>query len=467
MNYINVEEAAKKWNVSERRVTLLCRNGRIIGAKKEGKLWLVPDVAKLPKDGRTKEAVEEAKIASKKSNISYTTSGAINKVSQIFNKLYSKQPESVVFTPYRICPLGAHSDHNLGKITGFAIDKGIYIAYGPKENGVIEIRSLQFPKRAQWHVLEVPSKKENDWADHLRGATIALNNRYPLRRGLCGVIDGELPIGGLSSSAAVIITFLNALSSINGIKLTPSEMIEIAKEAENKYVGVSCGKLDQCCEIYCKKDHLLYLDTKDESYELIKLNPKMPKFKIAIFFSGLERSLASSKFNMRVDELRSAAYSLKALSGMEYGKFEETNLRDVPYEVYLKYKDQLPKNFAKRAEHWYSEYFRVEKGAEAFRRGDLEEFGRLVFESGASSINNWETGSKELIKLYEIMKSTKGIYGGRFSGAGFKGCCLALINPKYEKEILKHVKEEYLKAFPELEGKYSAHICETSNGVNL
>ena len=100
MNYINVEEAAKKWNVSERRVTLLCRNGRIIGAKKESKLWLVPDVAKLPKDGRTKEAVEEAKIASKKSNISYTTSGAINKVSQIFNKLYSKQPESVVFTPY-------------------------------------------------------------------------------------------------------------------------------------------------------------------------------------------------------------------------------------------------------------------------------------------------------------------------------------------------------------------------------
>ena len=170
---------------------------------------------------------------------------------------------------------------------------------------------------------------------------------------------------------------------------------------------------------------------------------------------------------MRVDEARSAAYSLMALAGMDYGKFEETNLRDVPYEVYLKYKDKLPVNFAKRAEHWYTEYQRVEAGAEAWRRGDIVEFGRLSFESGRSSINNWETGSPELIKLYEIMTHTKGIYGGRFSGAGFKGCCMALIDPAYEKEILEQVEREYLEAFPNLKGKYSAHICHTADGVRL
>ena len=386
---------------------------------------------------------------------------------EAFEVTYKKEPYAVAFTPYRVCPIGAHSDHQLGKITGFAINKGIYIAYGPKQNGVIEIQSLQFNKRAQWHIASTPSTPERDWADPLRGATIALQSRYPLRTGLCALIDGELPIGGLSSSAAVIITFLSALCALNGIQITPQEMITISKEAENKYVGVACGKLDQSCEIYCRKDHLLYLDTKDDSYELIPQNPAMKPYKIAIFFSGLERSLAGSAFNMRVDECRSAAYALKAYMGMPYGKFEETNLRDVPREVYEAYKDKLPLNWRKRAEHWYTEFERVEKGAEAWRRGDIEEFGRLSFESGYSSIHNWETGSAELIKLYEIMTKTKGIYGGRFSGAGFKGCCMALIDPEQESGVVENVTREYLRAFPHLEGKYSVHVCETANGVEL
>lgn len=397
----------------------------------------------------------------------YSEKGASKKTIEAFEQTYRKSPDHTAFTPYRVCPIGAHSDHQLGKITGFAIDKGIHIACGPKMNGVVEISSLQFPKRAQWHVNSTPSEKQGDWADHLRGATMALNSRYPLRIGLCAVLDGELPIGGLSSSAAVIITFLSALCSLNGVSLSSKELIEISKEAENKYVGVSCGKLDQSCEVYCRKDNLLYMDMKDDSYELIPDSPAMKPFEIAIFFSGLERSLASSKFNMRVDECRSAAYALKAFSGMEYGKFEETNLRDVPYETYLRYRDKLPENWAKRAEHWYTEFKRVEAGAEAWRRGDIEKFGRLSFESGYSSIHNWETGSPELIKIYEILTRTDGIYGGRFSGAGFKGCCMALIDPAYESKILEKVEREYLAAFPALEGKYSAHICNTSDGVKL
>lgn len=384
-----------------------------------------------------------------------------------FEEIYKKEPMGVAFTPYRICPLGAHSDHQLGKITGFAIDKGIHIAYGPKMNGVVEITSMQFPKRAQWHVASTPVVKEGDWADHLRGATIALDKRYPLRTGLCAVIDGELPIGGLSSSAAVIITFLTALCKMNGITLRERELITIAKEAENRYVGVACGKLDQSCEVYCRKDHLLYMDLRDDSYELISTHKNAKPYKFAIFFSGLERSLAGSAFNMRVDECRAAAYALKGFAGMEYGKFEESNLRDVPREVYEQHKDRLPENWRKRAEHWYTEFARVEAGAEAWRRGDIEEFGRLSFESGHSSIYNYETGSPELKKLYEIMTETDGIYGGRFSGAGFKGCCMAIIDPAYEESIKERVEREYLAAFPHLAGKYSAHICESADGVKL
>ncbi len=467
MEYIDVHQASVLWGMNERRVTALCRNGRIPNAKKDGKIWLIPNDTKKPLDGRTKEASEQNVILSQSTTTSYTEVGAGASVIQKFEEIYGKKPMATDFTPYRICPLGAHSDHQLGKITGFAIDKGIHIAYGPKHNGVVEIKSMQFPKRAQWHVSSCPETKENDWADHLRGATIALNNRYPLRTGLCAVINGELPIGGLSSSAAVIITFLNCLCKLNNIKLEPAEMIAISKEAENKYVGVACGKLDQSCEVYCKKGNLLYMDLKNDTYSNIPTNPNMKPYEFAIFFSGIERSLAGSKFNMRVDECRSAAYALKALSGMEYGKFEETNLRDVPYDVFVKFKDKLPDNWAKRAEHWYSEYFRVQEGAEAWKNGDIEKFGRLSFESGRSSIKYYETGSPELIKLYEIMLNTKGIYGGRFSGAGFKGCCMALIDPEYEKEILEKVEREYLKAFPHLKGKYSAHICHSADGVRL
>ncbi len=382
-----------------------------------------------------------------------------------FEEIYKHSPAYELFTPYRICPVGAHSDHQLGKITGFAIDKGIHFICSPKENGVVELMSMQFNKRAQWHINQTPETKTGDWADYLRGVTLALKTKYTLSVGICGVLDGELPIGGLSSSAAVTLVFLSALCKVNNITLKPEEMILMAKSAENNYVGVASGKLDQSCEVLCKKDHLLYMDLRDDTFENIPQAMNMKPYKIAIFFSGIERTLAGSKFNMRVDECRSCAYALMAYSGMDYGKFNETNLRDVPYETFLAYKDRLPENWAKRGEHWFTEFFRVEKAAEAWRRGDIDLFGKLSFESGYSSIYNWETGSPELKRLYEIMTQTEGIYGGRFSGAGFKGCCMAIIDPSFEESILENVEREYLKTFPDLKGKYSACICETANGI--
>ena len=382
-----------------------------------------------------------------------------------FFEIYRKEAEYLAFCPYRVCPIGAHSDHQFGKVTGLAIDKGIHLAYSTKQNGVVELCSLQFGKRAQWHIQGVPERKVNDWADYLRGATLELSMRYPLKYGLSGVIEGSLPIGGLSSSAAVTLVYLKALCAVNHVVLTELEMIAMAVAVENRYVGVSCGKLDQSCEIFSRKDHLLYLDTRDDQYELIPTPSTMKPYEIAIFFSGVERTLAGSKFNMRVDECRSAAYALKAYAGMEYGKFEETHLREVPREIFEEYKGKLPTNWRKRAEHWYTEYDRVELGVEAWRRGDIDTFGRFSFESGNSSICSWETGSPELKSLYEIMTRTEGIYGGRFSGAGFKGCCMALIDPSFRESILEKVGAEYLKQFPELKGKYMSVICHSADGL--
>lgn len=386
---------------------------------------------------------------------------------RLFAEAYHRDPAGVSFCPYRICPIGAHVDHQYGLITGLAIDKGVNIAYGPKKNGVVELSSLQFDCRAQWHIRQVDEKPTGDWADYLRGATWALAKRYDLHTGICGIVEGSLPIGGLSSSAAVIIAFLAALSKLNGIRLEKQEMIQIAQEAENDYVGVAVGTLDQSCEVLCRKNHLLYLDTKDGTYELIEQHKDMKPYRIAIIFSGVERSLAGSKYNMRVDEAKAAAYALKAFAGIEYGKFKDVRLREIPEDIFERYKSRLPENWLKRAEHYFSEIRRVKDGAAAWRRGDISEYGRLSFESGHSSIYNWETGSEELRTLYHILERTDGIYGGRFSGAGFKGCCMALIDPVYGEEISAKVTAEYLKIFPKLEGKYSFHLCDSTDGITL
>lgn len=384
---------------------------------------------------------------------------------EIYFETYGRSPEAIAFCPYRISPLGAHIDHQWGKINGLAIDKGIHIAYSRKENGVVELQSLNFPKRAQFHVNSIPEEKVGDWADHMRGAAKMLQEKYPLRYGISAVIEGTLPIGGLSSSAAVIIAFMSALAKVNRINLDPWETIMMAKKAENAYVGVNCGKLDQSCEVLCQKDQLLYLDCADDSYQLIPWTG--PNFKIAVFFSGLERSLATSAYNLRQDECKAAAYSLLAHAGLQYGKFADTRLRDVPTPVFEEYKDRLPDNFRKRAEHYFSEYRRAEEGAEAWRRGDLETYGKLIFQSGRSSIENYECGCPELITLYNIMTETEGIYGGRFSGAGFKGCCMALVDPDKAEEVLQTVEERYLAVYPSLKGKYLGALCDSADGVKL
>lgn len=371
-----------------------------------------------------------------------------------------------VFTPYRVCPLGAHVDHQHGIVTGFAIDKGVTLEFEPTDNGEIYITSKNFSGSVSFNINDVP-EREMTWGDFVKGAVVALSKKYTLNKGIKGVIEGSLPIGGLSSSAAVILTYLNALCKVNNIAMTRIELINTAIWEERNYIGVNVGKLDQSCEVYCRKDSLLVLDTQDDSNEIIPIKANMPEFEIMIMFSGLERRLAGSAYNTRVDECKSAAYAMMAFSGMEYGKYNDTYLRDVPIGIYNEYKDKLPSNWKKRAGHYYAEQQRVREGVKAWREGDLVRFGQLVFESGRSSINNYETGSKELAALQEIMEQTDGIYGGRFSGAGFNGSSMALVDPAKKDSIAEYVSMEYLKRFPELKDKFSIHFCKTTNGVEI
>lgn len=374
-----------------------------------------------------------------------------------------KSPKSS-FCPYRVCPIGAHVDHQYGKVLGFALDKGMKTLYAPSDNDMTALYSTAFPDGVSFSVNDIP-KKQNDWADYLRGATLALSGKYTLSRGIKAVIHGSMPIGGLSSSAAVIISFLSALCEANGITLSENETVLTAQKAENVYVGIGVGKLDQSCEVLCRKKKLLYLDTKDDSYVNLSAGSGIKPYKIAVFFSGIKRTLVGSAYNARVDELKAASYALKAFSGMEYGRFADSRLRDVSEETFKLYENKLPINWRKRALHYYTEIGRVEKGAELWQTGDIEGFGRLSAESGESSIGNYEAGSPELIALHKIINKTDGVYGGRFSGAGFKGCCMALIDPAFAESIEKVVTLKYLRKFPALRDNFKVYFCDTADGT--
>ena len=371
---------------------------------------------------------------------------------------------SVSYCPYRVCPLGAHIDHQGGRVTGFALDKGALIAFSPSDGDEVSVASADFSGRHRFRLGEIPPKR-GDWADYVRASAYALRKLYPIDIGVSALIVGQLPIGGLSSSAAVILAFMRALSLANGVSPTRDEYVSAARLAENEYVGVGVGLLDQTCEAHCERDRLLYLDARDRSMELIPKNPLAAPMRLAVAYGGLGRSLAVTAYNARADEARAAAYALMAHSGMEYGAFGGARLRDVPFEAYERFGPRLPDNWRKRAEHYYSEERRVREGVSAWREGDIARFGALVSESGSSSVLNYETGSPELIGLFDILRRADGVYGARFSGAGFGGCCMAVVDPAFEDAIAASVGAAYSKAFPKLAEAFSIHFCDSADGL--
>jgi len=372
-----------------------------------------------------------------------------------------------IFSPYRVCPLGAHVDHQHGLVSGFAIDKGVELLFSPSPDSMIEMQSHPFNGKICFDLNTPMTGKQNDWGDYIRGAVYALKKRFQLKYGINGLIKGSLPIGGLSSSAAVLVAYVMALSDANNIRLTRMEIIRITSEAEREFVGLNNGILDQACVVLSEKDNLLYLDTDTNDYRLLPVSNEMPAFEVGVIFSGLTRSLISSDYNLRVIECKVAAWNILAAKNQTLNTLEKTFLRDVPEEFFLETKAAYPDRFRLRAEHFFSECNRVKQGMNVWQKGDLQTFGQLIFDSCNSSIRNYECGSPELIALYNIMYTTEGIYGGRFSGAGFKGACICLLDPTKKEAIEQTVKTQYLERFPQYKASFEFHCCKTENGAHF
>lgn len=372
-----------------------------------------------------------------------------------------------IFAPYRVCPLGAHVDHQHGLVSGFAIDKGVDLWFNITEDGSVRLKSHSFPGDVSLRVDDKTRVKEGNWGDYVRGAKYALRKRFELKRGIEGEIAGSLPIGGLSSSAAVLIAYVMAFAKANDIALTKMETIKIASEAEREYIGLNNGILDQACIALGEKGKLLFLDTATEQYRLIEPGEDLAAYEIAIIFSGLTRSLVNSDYNLRVSECKTAAWCMQAYKEQPIKPLDQTFLRDVPYEMYEATKDRMPARFARRAEHFYTEYRRVRKGVTAWESGNMELFGQLIKSSCESSIHNYECGSPELIKIYNILKDLKGVYGGRFSGAGFKGAVIAFVDPKHKEAVEKAITEQYLATYPEYKKTFGIYWVHSTDGARF
>ncbi|XP_071729717.1 galacturonokinase isoform X1 [Rutidosis leptorrhynchoides] len=401
----------------------------------------------------------------------------------------------IVVSPYRICPLGAHIDHQGGVVSAMTIDKGIILGFVPSNDSQVLLRSGQFSGEVRFRVDQVQLLKndaksngkiqQNDslseeckWGCYAKGALYALQRRgNHLKQGITGFICGTkgLDSSGLSSSAAVGIAYLLALESANNLTVSPTENIEYDRLIENEYLGLKNGILDQSAILLSSYGCLTFMDCKTKLHKLIhppkvemeKNDDTKKAYKILLAFSGLKQALTTNLgYNRRVTECRDAAKILLTASGKDV----EPILCNVKLEEYEAHKSKLEPDLAKRAEHYFSENMRVIKGLEAWGCGNFEEFGKLISASGLSSIQNYECGCEPLIQLYNILVKAPGVYGARFSGAGFRGCCVAFVNAEYAEKAASYVNNEYLKVQPDLASHLNQDtvvICDSGDCARI
>ncbi|XP_012572169.1 galacturonokinase isoform X2 [Cicer arietinum] len=337
-----------------------------------------------------------------------------------------KEEVRVVVSPYRICPLGAHIDHQGGTVLAMTIDKGILLGFTPSKTDQIVIQSGQFQGEVKFRVGEIQlprqttkTKHDNsaensselpeqcNWGRYARGAVFALQSRgHNISKGIIGYIHGSegLDSSGLSSSAAVGVAYLLALEHANDLAISPTENIEYDRLIENEYLGLKNGIMDQSAILLSSHGCLMCMNCKTKEYKLIQ-RPKVQDYKesekpkatkMLLARSGLRHALTNNPgYNRRVTECKEAAQILLEASGDYEG---EPILSNVAPEVYEAHKCKLKPDLAKRADHYFSENMRVVKGIEAWEMGNLEDFGILMAASGRSSIQNYECGCEPMSK---------------------------------------------------------------------
>lgn len=372
-----------------------------------------------------------------------------------FASRFGAQPTAVVRAPGRVNLIGEHTDYNDGFVLPMAIDRAVWIALRPRPDRKLRVYSLEFDETRTFTIEEVRdkdlSREDAGWIEYLKGVTWALQEAGYTLQAWEGVLAGDVPIGaGLSSSAALEMATVRAFTLISQLPWDTVAMAKLGQRAENKWVGVNCGIMDQMISAAGKAGHALLIDCRSLETQPVPLPPGTVA---VVLDTATRRGLVDSAYNERRTQCEAAARF-----------FGVPALRDVSLADFEARADELDALTRRRARHVIIENERTLQASHSMREGDAVKLGRLMNASHQSLRDDFEVSSEALNTMVEHACSTDGCYGARLTGAGFGGCAVALVQADKADAFAVTVGADYERATGNIS---SAYICRATNGAEV
>lgn len=372
----------------------------------------------------------------------------VEAVASTFVKLFKEQP-LLVRSPGRVNLIGEHTDYNMGYVLPAALDKAIYFAIAPAPGGECRVHALDVNQEHRFS-LDALHKAQNGWPNYVMGVVDQLMKAgYPVGGFHC-VFGGDIPIGaGLSSSAALEAGLAFALNEIFPLRIDRLTLVKLAQKAENEFVGVQCGIMDQFINIFGAEGKALLIDCRSLEYEE---HPFDPGIAIVLFDTRVSHSLASSEYNRRRMECGEGVAALRRRHP------EISSLRDVSMAMLAESKDTLDSRVYRRCKYVVEENERVIKACEALEQKDIGAFGRYMFQTHEGLRDEYEVSCPQLDALVDLVREMPQVYGARMMGGGFGGCTVNLIAREAVEETTAEVTRRYKERFTAGSRTYVTHI---------
>jgi len=361
----------------------------------------------------------------------------MNTLSSKFKDLFGRMPALISSAPGRINIIGEHTDYNGGYVLPAAIDRRIHFLVAPRSDDRVVLWAENFGEQEEFSLKDLaPPSSGKKWSNYVQGIFWVLEKESLSLGGVDGFIFGDIPLGsGLSSSAALEISVANALNSLFQLSLPLEKIPLIAQRAENEFVGVECGLMDQFISVFGHKDEALFLDCATLEYEYVPLSLEENRLKILVIDSRVRRELASSEYNRRREECRTVVKIL--------GRQGIDSLRDIPFQLLKENEEELGDVLFRRARHVITENTRVIESKQALKTSDYLRLGELLFGSHQSLRDDYEVSCPELDLLYTLGKEYEGCLGARLTGAGFGGSGIVLIEEDKISGFKKRIENTY------------------------
>ncbi|MDE3056869.1 MAG: galactokinase [Bacteroidota bacterium] len=385
----------------------------------------------------------------------------LDSVAEKFKQLYGGtsrrdvQPV-LVQSPGRVNLLGEHTDYNFGYVLPAAIDKAIYLAIAPRDGRKCRFYALNMNEEFQFE-LENLHRTQNRWFNYPMGVVNQFSELNCSIRGFDCVFGGDIPIGaGLSSSAALEAGLAFALNYIFELQLDDLSLVKLAQKAENEFVGVQCGIMDQFANIFGKQEHALQLDCRSLEYRYHPFD--FENISIVLFNTRKSHSLASSEYNRRKTECR------LGVSTIQKNFPHVRSLRDVSAEMLIEHKSKMEPQIFRRCKYVIEENLRVLAACNALLQRDAKTFGSLLYATHEGLRREYEVSCDELDFLVELARGNPKVYGARMMGGGFGGCTINLIESSEAGNIAETVTRQYKQKF-DIEPE--TYVTAISNGTHV